>query len=205
MCPEYSDAAAATSGTSISPSVDRVLISTDNEEAGLWLWKGDAPPLPSLPRPESRDQGILNRIKSAVGSAGWIALPAGLALMLTAVIMLPHPHRPGSVATSMVASSSAGSATPLSSAPSSTVAHAIVAMPPAEPATTQLDREPVPSAPAAKITAPRVEPRISTSRAHRKSSRSARKHYAFHARRGPLFPIPGVRTPPPMTWHGGGY
>ncbi len=212
----YSEAVAVSDDAPILPSTDTVLISADSKEAGLWLWQGQAPSPASLPRPKSRDRQILRRIMPAAGWAGWIALPTGLALTLIAISMMPHPDRPVSADRPAVALSSAPSPTVApssapsptvapSSAPSPTVARPVVAVPPAEPATAQLDQEQVPSAPATKITARGPEPRIAKSRAQHKSSRAVRKMHASHVRRGPPSPMMGVLTPPPMTWHGGGY
>jgi hypothetical protein len=180
----------------ISLLTDTVLISADSKEAGLWLWQGEAPPPASAPRPKSRDRQILHRIMSAGGWVGWIALPTGLALTLIAISMMPHPDRPVSADRPAVAPSSA---------PSPTIARPIIAFPPAEPATAQLDQEQMPSAPTTKITARGSEPRTAKSRAQHKSSRAVRKIHASHVRIGPPSPLVGVLTPPPMTWHGGGY
>ena len=190
-------AVAVTDDAPTSNSSDAVLISTDSKESGLWLWQGDAPSPPSFPRPKSRDRHILRRIMPAAGWAGWIALPTGLALTLIAILMIPHPDRPVSADRPAVAPSSATSPPPLG-AP-------VVAAPPPEPATARLDQEKVPSAPAAQIMTRTPEPRMAKSRAQHKSSRVVRKTHLSHVRRGPLFPIPGVLTPPPMTWHGDGY
>jgi hypothetical protein len=213
----YSEAVAVTDDAPLSRSADAVLISTDSKEAGLWLWQGEAPPPPSLSRPKSRHQQILPRIMSAAGWAGWIALPiAGLALMLIAVLMMPHPDRPSPADMPTVAPSSATLPTvagpivstpsaELTTAPSPIVPRQVVAVPPAEPATAHLDQEKVPSAPAAENMTRGPEPPIAKSGARHKLSRTARKIHASHVRRAPLFPKPGVLTPPPMTWHGGGY
>ena len=190
-------AVAVTDDAPTSNSSDAVLISTDSKESGLWLWQGDAPSPPSFPRPKSRDRHILRRIMPAAGWAGWITLPTGLALTLIAILMIPHPDRPVSADRPAVAPSSATSPPPLG-AP-------VVAAPPPEPATARLDQEKVPSAPAAQIMTRTPEPRMAKSRAQHKSSRVVRKTHLSHVRRGPLFPIPGVLTPPPMTWHGDGY
>jgi hypothetical protein len=168
-------------------------------------------------RPKSRHQQILPRIMSAARWAGWIALPiAGLALTLIAVLMMPHPDRPSPADTPTVAPSSATPPTvagpivntpsaELTTAPSPIVPRQVVAVPPAEPATAHLDQEKVPSAPAAEVMTRGPEPRMATSYAQHKSSRTARKIHVSHVRRAPLFPKPGVLTPPPMTWHGGDY
>jgi Squalene/phytoene synthase len=89
--------------------------------------------------------------------------------------------------------------------PAPIVPRPVVAAPPAEPATAHLDQEKVPSAPAAEMMTPTPEPRMATSRAQHKSSRAVRKPHVSHVRRGPLSLRPGVLTPPPTTWHGGGY
>jgi len=190
----YSNAPIVTGTPPISPSAP--LVSTDIKEAGLWLWQGEAPPLPAPPRPKSRDQGYLCRIMPAAGWVGWIAVPAGLALVFLAVSMTPRPD--GSV-------SADTPAIELSSAPSSTVAGPIVATRPVELTEAQLDQVRVPSAPAAKITTRGPEPRMAKWRAQLKSSRTARKNHASHVRRGPPVPMVRVLTPPPMTSHGGGY
>jgi hypothetical protein len=188
----YRKAVAVTGG-----APNAVLISTDSKEAGLWLWQGEAPPPPAPPRPKSRAQKFLRRSTPATRWAGWIALPAGLALASIAVSMMPHPDRSVSADTPAVA---------LSSAPSPTIAPPIASVVPAEATEAKLDQVQVPSAPpAAKITAQGPEPPVVTGRAQHKLSRTARKTHASHVRKRPLFPSPGVLTPPPMTWHGGGY
>ncbi len=190
----YAKTPIVTSSAPVSPSA--ALISSDIKQSGLWLWQGEVPPSPSLPQPKSRDQQILRRIMPAAGWAGWVAVPAGLALAFLAVSIIPRPDRP--------VSADRPAAEP-SSAPSPTAAHPIVAVTPAEPKDAQLDQVRVPSAPAAKIMVQGPEPPVAKGRVQRKLSRTASKAHASHARRGPLFPTPGVLTPPPMTWHGGGY
>ena len=214
----YSEAVAATDDAPISPSADAVLISTDSKEAGLWLWQGEAPPpiSPSPPRAKSRNQQILRRIMPAAGWAGWIALPTGVALTLIAVSTMRHPDRSVSADTPAVALGSAPSpavipsfAPPPVVAPSSalspTAARPVVDVPAATPTTAQLHQEQVTSAPAAEIMTRTPEPRMAKWRAQRKSPRTGRKIHVLRIRREPLFPRPGVLTPPPVTWHGGGY
>jgi hypothetical protein len=212
----YSEAGAVTDDAPVSHSADAVLISTDSKEAGLWLWQGEAPPPASLPQPKSRDQQTLSRVMRAARWPGWIVLPTtGLALTLVLVLMIPHSHRPAPADTPTVTLSSATPtvAGPIVSAPSAEfttapapiVPRPVIAAPPAEPATAHLDQEKVPSAPAAEMMTPTPEPRMATSRAQHKSSRAVRKPHVSHVRRGPLSLRPGVLTPPPTTWHGGGY
>ena len=193
----YRKAVAVTGGAPISTSANAVLISTDSKESGLWLWQGEAPPSPALPRPKSRAQQFLRRITPAAVWAGWIALPTGLALASIAVSMMPHPDRSVSADTPAVA---------LSSAPSPTVARPIASVVPAEATEAKLDQVQVPSAqPAAKITTQGPEPPVVKARAQYKLSRTARKTRASHVRRGPPVPMVGVLTPPVTTWPGGGY
>jgi hypothetical protein len=99
----YSNATIARGSAPKSPSSDAVLISTDSKDTGLWLWQGEAPPTPALPRPKSHAQQILHRILPAVGWAGWIALPTGLILILIAISMMRHPDDPVSADTPPVA------------------------------------------------------------------------------------------------------
>ena len=191
----YSDWPIAKGTPPISPSAR--LVSTNIKETGLWLWRGEAPPLPAPRRPKSRDQGYLRRMMPAAGWAGWIAVPAGLALAFFAVSMMPRPDRP-------VSADTPGSA--LSPAPSPGVTRPSVPVPPAERAEAKLDQAQVPSAPsAAKLTTQGPEPPVTKGRARHTSSRTGRKTDASHVRKRPLFPMPGVLTPPPMAWHGGGY
>jgi hypothetical protein len=189
----YSNAPIVTGTPPISSSAQ--LVSTDLKESGLWLWQGEAPPPPTLPRPKSRNQQFLRRIMPAAGWAGWIAVPAGLALAFLAVSMFPHPDRPVSAERPAAA---------LSSAPSPAVTPPIVPLTPAgEGKPEQVQVPPVP--PAANMTAQGPETPLVKGRAHPKLSRTARKTHASHVRKRPLFPTPGVLTPPLMTWHGGGY
>jgi hypothetical protein len=191
----YSKAPIVTGTPPIAPSAR--LVSTDIKEAGLWWWQGEAPPAPALCRPKYRDQQFLRRIVPGAGWAGWIAVPAGLALASLAVSMMPRPDGP-------VSADTPGGA--LSSAPSPAVGRPIVPVPPAERTEAQLDQAQVPSAPAAaKLTIQGPEPPVTKGRAKHKLSRTARKTHASHIGKRPLFPTPGVLTPPPMTWHGGGY
>jgi hypothetical protein len=211
----YGKAPIVTSTPPIFPSAP--LVSTDLKESGLWLWQGDAPPPPALARPKSRDQRFLRRIMPAAGWAGWIALPTGLTLMLIAISMIRHPDSPVSADTPPVAPSSAPSRTAaissppsptlaLPSAPSPTAARPIVAVPPATLTEAQMDQVQVPSAPPpAQVTAQVPEQPVVKGRAQHKLWRNARKTQALHVRKRPLFPTPGVLTPPSMTWHGGGY
>jgi hypothetical protein len=191
----YSKAPIVTDTPQICPSA--ALVSTDIKEAGLWLWQGEAPPPPASPQPTSRDRQFLSRLMPGAGWAGWIAVPAGLALAFLAVSMIPRPDRPVSADTPAVA---------LSSAPSPAVTPPVVPVFPAESTKAQPDPVQAPSmSPAAKVAAQGPEPAVATRRAPRKLSRTARKTHASHVRRGPLSPMFGVLTPPPMTWHGGGY
>jgi hypothetical protein len=195
MAQAYAKAPILTSSAPVSPSA--ALVSTDIKESGLWLWQGESPPRPALPRPKFRDQRFLHRIMLAAGWVVLIAVPAGLALAFLAVSMMPRPDRPVSADRPAVA---------LSSGPSPAVAHPIVPIPPTERSEAQLDQVQAPSAwPAAKIPAQGPEPPVMKGRAQHKLSRTARKTHASHIPKGPLFPRPGMLTPPPMTWHGGGY
>ena len=191
----YSKAPIVTGTPPISPPAR--LVSTDLEESGLWLWRGEAPPPPTLPPPKARNHQFLHRIMPAAGWAGWIAVPAGLVMAVLAVSMIPRPDRPVSAERPAVAPSSASSPA---------IAPPIVPVSPGERTEAKLNQEQVPSAlPAAKLTAQGPEPVAAKARAQHKLSRIARKIHASHARKQPLFPRPGVLTPPPMTWHGGGY
>ena len=191
----YSVAPIVTGDAPTSPST--ALISTDIKEAGLWLWQGEAPPPPALPRPKSRDRQFFRRIMPAARWAGWIAVPAGLALAFLAVSMGARPDRP-------VSADMPGAALP--SAPSPAVTRPITPVLPAQATQAKLDQVQVPSArPATKITARAPEPAMVKSRAQPQLSRSARKTHSSHVRRGPPVPLAGVLTPPDMTWHGGGY
>ena len=188
----YGKAPIVTGTPPIFPSAP--LVSTDLKESGLWLWQGDAPPPPALARPKSPDQRFFRRVMPAAGWAGWMAVPAGLALAFLTVSMLLRPVSPDRPAVA------------LSSAPSPGVTRPIVSVPPAELTEADLDKVQVPSEPrAAELPAQGPEPLVAKGRAQHKSSRIARKTHASHVRKRPLFPRPGVLTPPPMTWHGGGY
>ena len=189
----HSNAPIATGTPPISPSAR--LVSTDLKESGLWLWQGEAPPTSALTRPQSRNQQYLRRIMPGAVWAGWIAVPAGLALAFFAVSIIPSPDRPVSADRPAVA---------LSSAPSPAVTPPIVPGTPAEEG--KPEQVQVPSAPpAAKITKYGAEAPVVKGRSQPKLLRNARKNHASHVRKRPLFPTPGVLTPPPMTSYGGGY
>ena len=173
-----------TATTPIFPSAP--LVSTDLQESGLWLWQGDAPPSPALARPKSRDQRFLRRVMPAAGWVAWIAVPAGLVL---AFLSISVPLRPVSPERPAIA---------LSSAPSPDVTRPIVPVPPAERTEADLNRVQVPSEQrAAELTAQGPEPLVAKGRAQHKMSRIARKTHASHLPKRPLFPMPGVLTPPP--------
>jgi hypothetical protein len=186
-----SEASIVTSGVPLSPSADEASISPDSKEAGLWLWKGEAPPSPSLPRPKSTDQQILRRIMHTAGWAGCIALPAGLALTFVAISVMPHPDKPPSADPPAVA---------LSPVPPPTLAHPSGAVPQAELMGAPTDQVLVPSAPAVKVEPRGPEPRMAEWHVQRKSPRMTRKTHASHMRSGPPIIKPGVLTPP-MTWN----
>jgi hypothetical protein len=195
MGPAYSEAPIVTGDAPISPST--ALISTDGKGAGLWLWQCKAPPPPALPLPKSRDRQFLLPIMPVARWAGWIAVPAGLALAFLAVSMVARQDRPVSADTPAVA---------LPSAPPPAVTRPIAPVLPAEVTEAKLDQVQMPSArPAAKITAQGPEPPVVKGREQRKLSRTARKTHASHVRKGPPVPMAGVLTPPVMIWHGGGY
>ena len=183
------------SGAPISPSAP--LVSTDTKEAGLWLWQGKVPPSSSPQRPKSRDQQILGRMVPAARRAGWIALPAGLALTFIAISMMPRPDRPVS------ADMPAGTR---SSSPSPTVVRPIGPVAPTERTEAQPDQVQMPSAPqAAELTAQAPAPPVVKARSQGKLSRTARKTHASRAHQRPLSFRPGVLTPPPMMSQGGSY
>ena len=193
----YSDWAIVTGDAPISPSADAPLISTDSKKAGLWLWQGQAVPRPSLSRPKSSDQQILPRIMHAAGRPRWIVLPVGLVLALMAVLIMPHsmaPDRPVSADKNAVG---------LSSVPAPTVVRPSVALAPAELTEAQSDQTEVPLAPTAQTLARPAETRAAKS--HAQPPRAVRKTHASPVRRGPPTLIPGVLTPPSMTWRDGGY
>ena len=179
-------------------SPDPALISTGSEEAGLWLWHGEAPPLPSLPQPKLRVRHILARMKPPARWAAWTALPGGLALTLLAVSAMysvpPHWSQ-----------SADAPAVGLAPTASPTTAPPIAAAPPAPPTEAQFDQTRASPAPAPQISGQGSEQPMVSSRAQRKSPGTGRKTHASLVRRGSPVLIPGVLTPPVMTWHGGGY
>ena len=179
-------------------SPDPALISTGSEEAGLWLWHGEAPPPPSLPQPKLRVRHILARMKPPARWAAWTALPGGLALTLLAVSAMysvpPHWSQ-----------SADAPAVGLAPTASPTTAPSIAAVPPAPPTEVQSDQTRASLAPAPQISGQGSEQPMVSSRAQRKSPGTGRKTHASLVRRGSPVLIPGVLTPPVMTWHGGGY
>ena len=179
-------------------STDRTLISAGSEEAGLWLWHGEAPTAPSLRQPKSRLEHILARTKPVVRWTGWITLPAGLALILLAA-SVKHSAPP------LGPKSADAPAVALPPVPSPTVAPSRVAPPPAQFADTQFDQTRAPSAPESQISGRASDRPVVSWHPQRKSARTVRRTHASRFRRGPPMLIYGVLTPPVMTWHGGGY
>jgi len=187
-----------------SPSSHPALSTTESQEAGLWLWRGEALPPPSAPQPKSRVQlksrvqQILSSMVPAARWAGWMVLLGGLAVALLAASAMLHPTLEESVSVDMPAVS-------LPPVLSATVVRPSVAPASAELTEAQSDQTEVPLAPAAQTSARPAETRVSKSHAQRTSPRTVKKTNASPARRGPPTLIPGVLTPPSMTWHGGGY
>jgi hypothetical protein len=185
-----------------SPSSHPALSNTESQEAGLWLWRGEALPPPSAPRPNrassaNRVQQILGSMVPAARCAGWMALLGGLAVALLAASAMLHPTpQEESVSVDTPAVS-------LPPVPSDIVVRPSVAPAPAELTEAQSDQTEVPLAPAAQTLARPAETRVAKS--HAQPPRTVRKTYASPVRRGPPTLIPGVLTPPSMTWRGGGY
>jgi hypothetical protein len=193
---------------------DEALISNGNEEAGLWLWHGEALAQPSLPRPKSRLENIRARMIPAARWPGLIALCGSLALTLLAVSLMRSapPHGSGAANAPSVAPPPVPSPTiarPIAAAPppvrAPTVAPPIVVVPPAQLPKAQLDQVQVPSAPPAQIGGQAPERQMVQWYSHRKSLRTVKKIPASRVRKGPQILFPGVLTPPVTTWHGGGY
>jgi len=193
----YNNGAIVTGDAPISPSADAPLISTDSKNAGLWLWQGQAVPRPSLSRPKSRDQQVLRRIMRAARRTGWIGLPTGFAFALIVGLVMPHSMPPERSV------SADKTAVGLSSVPAPTLVRPSVASAPAELTEAQSDQSQVPLAPAAQTLARPAETRAAKS--HAQPPRTVRKTHASPARKGPPTLIPGVLTPPSMTWRDGGY
>ena len=179
-----------------SPSSHSALSNTESQEAGLWLWRGEALPPPSAPQPKSRVQQILSSMVPAARWAGWMALLGGLAVALLAASAMLHPTPPEE---SVSVDTPAVSLPPV---PSATVARPSAAPAPAELTEAQSDQTEVPLAPAAQTLARPSETRVAKS--HPQPPRTVRKTHASPARKGPPTLIPGVLTPPSMTWRDGG-
>jgi hypothetical protein len=169
----------------------------ENQEAGLWLWNGEAPLPPSPPQPPSRIRQFVDPIASALRRGGWMALLGGASLTLLAVILRSTPpDTPVPSDTAAVA---------LEPVPSPIDKHAVIPAPPVDiPASrvehpdTQLDQPQIPSAPASMLPARESEHRLAKKTAHHKSARTVRKTHVFADRGSPLS-IHGVLTPPEPT------
>src|SRR5215469_10582468 len=157
-------------------STDPTLISTGSEEAGLWLWHGEAPaPLSASPS-KSRIEHILARMMPAVRWTGWMALPAGLALILLAA-SVKHSVPP------LGPKSADAPAVALPPVPSPTVAPSRVAPPPAQFADTQFDQTRAPSAPESQISGRASDRPVVSWHPQRKSARTVRRTHASRFRR----------------------
>ena len=176
-------------------SSDITSLSHENQESGLWLWQGKAPPLPSPSQPASRVRRCLDPIVSALRRGGWIALPGGVVLTLLAVVLRSTPlDKPAPVDTPAVA---------IAPVPSPADAHPDFAAPPVnipapavEHADIQLDQAQIPSAPASLLPARGTEHQLSKKKtAPRPSARTVRRTHTS-ADTGSPFVIHGVLTPP---------
>ena len=176
----------------------------ENQESGLGLWHGTAPLQPSPPEPPSRVQQFVDPIVSALRRGGWMALPAGVALILLAVILRSTPpDTPAPADTAGVA---------LEPVPPPADAHAVIPAPPVdisaprvEHSDTALEQAQMASAPVALSPASGTEHLLAKKAAHHTLPRAVRKTHAF-ADRGSPFSIRGVLTPPdPTAWPGGGH
>jgi len=172
-------------------SSDTTSPSEEDHGSGLWLWHGKAPPpLPPL-QPASRVEQIPGPNVSALRRRGWMALRAGLALALLAVILRSTPlDKPPPADTPAVA---------LEPVPSPVEAHAAIPAPPVnisapriEQADTPFDQAQMPPAPATLGT----EHELAKKAADHTSARTVRKTRAFA---GSPFVIHGVLTPPEPT------
>ena len=167
----------------------------ENQESGLWLWHGEAPPPP--PRPPSRVQRSLDPIVSALRRGGWIVLPGGVALTLLAVMLRstpPDESAPADIrAVTLEPVQSPADVDTVIPAPS-----ANIPTPRVEHTDTQSDQAHMPSAAAAPLPPRGTEHQLAKKAAHRSSARAERKTHVF-ADRGSPFLIHGVLTPPEST------
>ena len=154
-------------------------------------------------RAPSRVQQFVDPIVSALRRGGWMALPAGVALILLAVILRSTPpDTPAPADTAGVA---------LKPVPPPADAHAVIPAPPVdipaprvEHSDTALEQAQMASAPVALSPASGTEHLLAKKAAHHTLPRAVRKTHA--ADRGSPFSIRGVLTPPdPTAWPGGGH
>ncbi len=214
---------------------DTAAMSSDNEEPGLWLWHGAEPSkseepaqgaapakreAPSEMTPgasPSRVERIADRLRSAMGRAGWIAPPGAMALLalaaLAAAQLLPNggPRSPNTatVQSQRPRSTSVGRrSTPMP--PIAKLEQVAIPLP-ALPVLPAPHLEPVPLEPlsATQPAAGRAVHKTLERRVAHRSRRAARRVHASLAHRPKPMLWADCRYRcgwmEPMTWHGGGY
>ena len=159
-------------------------IRAESQEAGLWLWQGEAPP-PRSPTAPS----ILGRIASAARWTGWRAPAGGLILVLLAASVVLCSTPPDEQLSADMRPIAAEPPSPL------IVGHALISPPSIEFPDLRLDQLQMPPPASAQIVAQPTEGRMANRRAQRESAASIRKSSAS-ARRGSPVLVPGVLTPP---------
>jgi hypothetical protein len=157
-----------------------------DQEAGLWLWRGKAPPS----RPLSRGRQILGRIVSVAQWTGWMAPAGGLILILLAASLGPRSAAPDRRMTADPRAVPPQSGSPL------VATHSLIHPPSIELPAVRLDRVQIPPAASAQMVAQPTEGQMVKRRAQRRSPASVRRTHASFARRGSPVLIPGVLTPP---------
>lgn len=200
-----------------------------DQEAGLWLWRGAAPPAldePTAPPPldaapaaslRSRIEQTAHRLGLAARSARWLALPGGLTvvgLAALAMVQFLTTAKPAMLRSAAAVAPAAAMPSPtvppaptVPTAPAAAPAPiAPTAAPQLPPALASATAEPESASPALLGPSMGTERRTAKSRASHRGRHAVRRAHAAYPRR---WAWEACRYQcdwqQPMSWHGGGY
>jgi hypothetical protein len=191
-----------------------------NQEGGLWLWRGEAPPTAETPAPpppdtpptasaRSRIEQTAHRLGVAARRARWLALPGGLALVGLAAFAMVHlltSAKPPIAGIGPAIAPVAAAMTPAASVVAIDTATAAPAPPSQSAPEMPAVRSEGAVAPLGAPTAVTAEHQTAKSRASHRVRHAVKRAHARYSRR---WAWEACRYQcdwqQPMSWHGGGY